>query len=108
MSEQLVESLDVRMHVRWEVRRCRPVRNEQVEPRDHHEREEEHREQRELGLEHAPEHVVATEGIVPEVVDVEPGDRPAEDQHEEKQTADRDEDPAPADSTAWAVDRQVR
>jgi hypothetical protein len=108
LAEQLVEPFHVGVHVRREMCRCSPVRDEQVQPGDHDEGQEEDQEQRGLGLEHTPEHVVAAKGIVPQEVDVEPCNRATEDQHEQEQPTDGDEDPAPADSATWTVDRQVR
>ena len=37
LAEQLVEPLDVRMHIGRELRRCSPVGDQQVEPGDHDE-----------------------------------------------------------------------
>ena len=56
------------------------------------ERGEEHREQRRLGPDDAPEDVGPTEPVVPQVVDVEAGERPTEHDDDEEQHADDDED----------------
>ncbi len=108
LTEQLVEPFDVGVHVGRERGRRSSVGDEQVQPGDHHECQEEHAEQRDLGPEHTPEHVVAAECVVPEVVHVEPGDRPTEDQDEQEEGAESDEDPAPTDPSTGSVDRQVR
>jgi len=47
-----------------------------------HENGEEHAEQRHLGADDAPEDVRAAEAVVPQLVDVEAGDGPAE--HDEQ------------------------
>jgi hypothetical protein len=108
LAEEFVEPFDVGVHIGREVRRSGTIGDEQIEPGDHDERQEEHHEQRDLGTQHAPEHVAAAERVVPEVVDVEPGDRTTEDQHEQEEPAEADQDSAPADPATWTVDREVR
>ncbi len=53
---------------------------------------EEHDEQGGLRFDHPPEHVIATERVVPQVVDVEPSDRPTEDEDEQEESAEPDQD----------------
>ena len=83
VAEQLVEPLDVRVHVGREPRRREPVGDQQVDAGEQRERREEQREQRQLGAEDAPEDVGPAEPVVPQVVDVEAGERPAE--HDDEQ-----------------------
>ena len=104
MAEHVVEALDVRMDVGRERRGRGAIGDEQVQRGDHQEEQEEADEQRELRPDHAPEHVTAAERLVPQVVDVEPGDRPAEDQDEQEQRTDGDEEASTA--TNGGVDDQ--
>ena len=95
--EQLVEPLDVGMHVRREVRRREAVGDQQVDPGQHGERAEEQHEQGELGADDTPEHVGPAEPVVPQEVDVEAGQRPSEHDDEQEDDAGGDEDDAARD-----------
>ena len=80
-----MEALDVRVDVGREAARREAVGDQQVEPGEDGEGREEHREQRDLGPDDAPEDVGPTEALVPQEVDVEPGDRPPEHDDEQEQ-----------------------
>ncbi len=107
LAEHLVEALDVRVHVRRERRRRGAIGDEQVDERKHQERQEEPGEERQLGADDTPEHITAIERLMPEEVDVEPSDRPPEDEDEHEQSAQGDEDATATDPASWAIDRQV-
>ena len=108
LAEHVVETFDVRVHVGRERRRRGPVGDEQVERRDHREDQEEPDEQGELGADHTPEHVAAAERLVPQEVDVEPGDRAPEDEDEQEHGTDGDEEAATRETTTWTVHREIR
>ena len=108
MAEQLVEALDVRVHVGREPARRELVGDQQVDAGQRGEHGQEDGEQRGLGPDDAPEHVGPAEAVVPEEVDVEAGDGPAEHDDEEEQDAEDDEDRPPGRSPAGAASWQVR
>ena len=97
--EHLVEALHDRMDVGGEALGRQPVGDEQVDAGQQQERGEEDQEQRALGPDDAPEHVGAPQAVVPEVVDVEPGDGPSEHDKDEDEDAERDEDGPTGDAT---------
>src|SRR5210317_1300689 len=97
-----MEPLDVRVDIRWEHARCEPVGEPEVDQRQQHEETEEDAEQRQLRKQLAPEHIGATEAVVPEVVEVEAGNTAAEHHHQEEDRAERDE----GDTTTRAAARR--
>jgi hypothetical protein len=88
------------MHVGRERGGGGAVGDEQVDRGDQREGDEEDREQRRLGAELAPEDVLPIERIVPQVVDVEAGDRPSEDQDEQEEGVERDENSSTANTAS--------
>ena len=92
LPEHLVEALDDRVDVGGEALRREAIGDQQVDAGEDGERDEEEHEQCGLGADHTPEDVVAAEAVVPQVVDVEPGDSPSEDDDDEDEDAERDED----------------
>ena len=98
LPEHLVEAFDVGVHVGRELGRGGSVGHVQVEPRQDQEHQEEQEEQGRFGADLAPEHVGATERLVPQRVDVEAGDRPAEHHDQEEQQAEHDQHHPTVDS----------
>ena len=94
-SERLVEALDDGVGVGWKTGRCELVGDRQVGPGQDREQREEQREQQQPGPERAPEHAGLPESVVPQHVDVEAGERPAEDDHHEDEDTDGDDGHAP-------------
>ena len=108
MAEQLVEALDVRVHVGREAARRQAVGDGRLTPASTANTARNMREQRQLGADHAPEDVAATEPVVPQEVDVEAGDGPPEHDDDQEEDADGDEDGAPGDPPSGPPTGEVR
>ena len=106
-TEDLVEAFDIGVDVRRELLGCQAVGHEQVDPGEQQEDHEESDEEQRLGSDRSPEHVGATERLVPQIIDVEACDGTPEDQNEGKDSAEDDQDTTAADSAPWRVDRKV-
>jgi hypothetical protein len=91
-AEHLVESFDVRMHIRRERRGRSPICDVEVDAGQHRKEQEENRKESELCANHTPENVTSVEGAVPQIVNVEASDRTPEDQDEHKQSAESNQD----------------
>ncbi len=109
-TEQVVEPLHHRVHVRRERERGEPVGDHEVEDSDGDEGATEHREQRDLADQHTPEHVATADARVPQVVDVEAGQEPGGQQQGDEDRCDDDQGDASAiaQSRRTVAGREIR
>ena len=91
VTEELVEPLDHRVGVGRERRRRQAVGDHQVQNGQRDERAAEQEEHQQLGAQHGREHTGPADGIEPQVVGVEAGEEPAEQQHADHDDRDSDE-----------------
>ena len=95
VAEELVEPLDQRMGVGGECGRSQPIGDHQVEYGERHEGSTEQEEHQQLGTKHGGEDTGPADRVEPQVVGVEAGEEPTEQQHADDDDRHGDECYAP-------------